>query len=367
MSVMDNQVSTTRLIIVIGFVLGLLVSWSLLIGDQQGRVNLFHLLSIYIFLPIVSLLLSSTTILWGKGLNLANIASYLPFWSRVQKQAFLSQKNQPASKWYFYYQSQVAALFFSLASLLVLVVLLLSTDVNFVWRSTLLEAEHVYPVVKFLAMPWFFWESAQPSMELLLNTQDSRLSSNQNKVNYFSDWWQFILAAQICYTLILRLLAMFISGLVLANKRRSRLFVSKPQGVLKTNLPSSNVQLAEITTDCNESYTLVNWGGIEGEYLAIIEGALSANKRGELCAGPTASESEQMVAERWQDTQLVLVKGWEPPLAELSDYLHNGKGYLLPLDWSSEGIKLPKKRHLDEWRRFIAELPQWKLLQLEKR
>ena len=72
-----------------------------------------------------------------------------------------------------------------------------------------------------------------------------------------------------------------------------------------------------------------------------------------------------MVSERWQETQLLIVKGWEPPLAELSDFMQNGRGYLLPLDWKEDDILPLSKSHLDEWRRFIKALPNWQLLQLE--
>jgi len=364
--VVTNQVNTTRLVIFVGFFLGLFVSWGLLIGDEQGRVNVLHLLIVYVFLPLVSLLVSTSTIFFGKGINLANLTSLLPLWSQAQQRAFLLQKNQHHSKWQFFFQSQLAALFFSIASLLVLLILLISTDVNFIWRSTLLNAEQIFPVLEFLASPWNFWHSAQPNLELLIHTQDSRIVTKQNTANYFSDWWQFILAAQLFYAFLLRLIAMSIS-LLLVNyysKKENKFYrVSSSKQSVSEDTP---IALASIVNNFEEDYALNNWCGIDSELLQSIESKIKGNQKTVILAGPLASDSDQMVAERWQEIQLLIVKGWEPPLAELSDFMQNGNGYLLPLDWNEQGLQKLQSKHLNEWRRFVVNLPRWQLLQLEK-
>ena len=111
MGLITNQVNVTRLINLLGFVLGVVVSWGLLLGDEQGRVNLLHLLFVYTFIPLASLIVSSASVLFGQGINLANLSSYFPFWSHLQKRAYLLQKNQAHAKWLFFYQSQLAAIF----------------------------------------------------------------------------------------------------------------------------------------------------------------------------------------------------------------------------------------------------------------
>jgi len=362
-----NQVNTTRLVVFVGFFLGLFVSWGLLIGDEQGRVNILHLLIVYVFLPLVSLLVSTVSIFFNKGINLANLTSLLPLWSQTQQRAFLLQKNQQHSKWKFFFQSQLAALVFSLASLLVLLVLLISTDINFIWRSTLLNAEQVFPVLEFFASPWHFWQSAQPNLELLIHTQDSRIAANQNSISYFSAWWQFILAAQIFYAFLLRLIAMSISLVVVNHfSKKEKHF---PHKIISSKLSNSHdelTKLAPIVTNIEEDYALNNWCAIDSNLLQTLEGRINGKQRTVILAGPLVSDSDQMVAERWQETQLLIVKGWEPPLAELSDFMKNGNGYLLPIDWNDQGLQKLQSKHLNEWRRFVINLPSWKLLQLEE-
>ena len=166
MSTLSNQSKVSFPILIAGFLLGLFLSWSLLSGDQQGRVNLLQLVAIYVFLPIFSLLFSSVSLLIGKSWNFAKLISVIPLWSQ-QNNELLHLIRHPQAKLYFFYQSQLAALSFSLASLLVLLMLLVSTDVNFIWRSTLLNAEQLYWLLDCLATPWSFWPSAQPELELL--------------------------------------------------------------------------------------------------------------------------------------------------------------------------------------------------------
>jgi len=361
-----NQVNTTRLVIFVGFFLGLFISWGLLIGDAQGRVNILHLLVVYVFFPLASLLVSTVTIFFSKGINLASLTSLLPLWSQMQKRAFLLQKNQQHSKWKFYFQSQLAALSFSLASLLVLLILLISTDVNFIWRSTLLNAEQIFPVLELLASPWGFWQSAQPNLELLIHTQDSRIAANQSVVSYFSGWWQFILAAQIFYAFLLRLVAMSISLLILHHySQKDKPFTNVVDSKSAHSIDSP-IALASIVTNFDEDYALNNWCAIDSALLQSIQEIIRGKQKTIILAGPLASDSDQMVAERWQETQLLIVKGWEPPLAELSDFMQNGNGYLLPLDWNEKGLQKLQSKHINEWRRFVVNLPSWQLLQLEE-
>jgi hypothetical protein len=365
MSTLSNQSKLSVSILVIGFLLGLFLSWSLISGDQQGRVNILQLVVIYIFLPIFSLLFSSVSLLLGKNWNFARLVSVIPLWSQDQQDNFLRLVQHPLSKWYFFYQSQLAALSFSLASLLVLLILLISTDVNFIWRSTLLDAEQLFPFLEWLASPWQFWPSAQPNLELLQVTQDSRLPGQNSHRGNFAEWWSFIFAAQLFYAFLLRFISIIICKLYLKilDKRPKTIHLTSSNQ--SKNDPQRGIELAPLVNNINSDFTLNNWCGLNKNLLQKIQNKLQYSKTSELSAGPLASHSEQMVAERWQDTQLLIVKGWEPPLAELADFMQNGKGYLLPLDWQADEMQALSEPHLNEWRRFVNHLANWQLLHLE--
>lgn len=365
MFVTHSQASTTKAIIIVGLFLGFILSWGLIGGDEQGRVNVLHLVVIYVFLPIISLFISTSSLLFGKNWNFAKLVSYIPLWSKSQQQEFLRLTQQKNAKLIFFLQSQLAALSFSFASLIVLLLLLVTTDVNFIWRSTLLDAEQIFPLLSWLANPWEFWHSAQPSLDLLSETQDSRIIFQKGRKSNFGDWWQFILAAQLCYAFLLRFISIVVCSIFIriSAKQSSSIHLVSNNQSQKNH--KQDFKLAEVINQINADYSLNNWCGIDENKLQRIEAKLKHSKIAELNAGPLATHSEQMVAERWQETQLIIVKGWEPPLAELSDFMQNGKGYLLPLDWREDSFRKLKNTHLNEWRRFIAQLPDWQLLQLE--
>lgn len=355
---------TTKPILWIGFFVGAFASWTLLSGDQRGQVNILFLLLVYVAIPIISLFISSLSLIIGGGVNLAKLTSILPLWSNSIQMGFLRQKQSPLSKFYFFYQSQLAALSFSVASILILFMLLLTTDVNFIWRSTILTAEDIYPLLNSLAWPWQFWSSAQPELELLVATQDSRLTESKF-VNQLGQWWQFILATQLVYAFALRGVAIVVCQIVIFRKQSMGIDLRLVTERKSFNTISEGQQLAELITDTESDFAITNWGGVESSILNGVLNQISHQSIAELKAGPLASFPEQLVAERWQEPQLLVVKGWEPPLGELLDYMQNGRGYLLPLDWSSGQLKPISQHHLNEWRRFANSIKRWQVLQLE--
>lgn len=351
-------------IILSGAGVGALLAWDALSGDAQGRVNLFYLLFVYLFIPLVSLIVSSLSLVRGKGINLARLVSQLPIWSNQvnQFQRKLSQLN--VDKFWFYFQSHLAALAYAMSSVLIFFVLLLASDVNFVWRSTLLSGEEILPLLELVALPWFFWEQAQPTINLIEYTQDSRMQISSLNGD-FGAWWRFVLAVQIFYGVILRGVLLLLTSMwfkwKLANDVESQL-----SRELKRNQRQSktDIELAEVIHHLpSKSMMVTNWGGIDLAKLAGLESSeeLSISSDNLMNAGPLASDSEQRVAERWRGPQLVLVKAWEPPLAELKDYLQNSEGIIFPVDWTATDLQPIRQPHMQEWQRFVAQLPEWKV------
>ncbi|MGX5200753.1 DUF2868 domain-containing protein [Aliikangiella sp. IMCC44632] len=341
--------------------LGLVISWGVLSGDAQGRVNLLYLLFIYLFIPLSSLLISIVSLAFGKGLNLPRLLTKLPklFDNQIEKLRKIKQYN--VDKQWFFYQSQVAAIAFSIASLLSYFVLLVISDVNFVWRSTLIDTETMYRFLKLVASPWLFWESAQPSLELLSQTQDSRLLNTYSVSEFHAAWWQFILAVQLVYCVLARgILLAFTAALFryrIAKDFAVQLLQKATSGATS---PSENFALASLVHQVNQNLYICNWGGFNRAIVTNILGYEPQDER-IFSAGPTASIAERKVAERWRGEQLVLVKSWEPPLGELADYLENSHGFICPVDLKANQLAPIKQNHLEEWQRFANKLPHWKI------
>jgi hypothetical protein len=181
-------------------------------------------------------------------------------------------------------------------------------------------------------------------------------------LSMYAQWWQFVLAIQIFYSFLPRGL-LLICARVLYLRRIARLEQS-----LQVDLNGQNIQqdqqdvLAPVVTEIETNCTLINWGDIPETIVDEVLTRFQPGVSGRLFAGPTAEEAEQLIAQQSEGNQLVLLRSWEPPMAELADYLREGFGYLLPLDWKDSGLETIESYHLQEWRRFAATQEKWQLL-----
>jgi hypothetical protein len=351
----------------LGLCLGFLAAYGVLTGDVEGRVNLLFLLLLFAFLPVAGLLLSILLLLKGGGKGLAGWILAMPLWPRHLILALSRLGPDQGRTLWFFYQTQILAVSFSVGCLLLYLLLLLGSDITFVWRSTLLEPADLLPALTAIGAPWRFWEEAQASLALIEQTRDFRLDSGEPSPPSVGLWWKYILAAQLTYTLLPR------SLMLLVVRHRYRVHLHR--GGLRDvpGMPSqSDVtgaaenSLASLVQSVSLPYTLLDWAGISPDIDEQIQHLLG-DAAGIHRIGPL---QDQPAPHSPADHALVVVvKSWEPPLAELADCLNeydsNADKLILPLDWSDAGLRQPAPAHVDEWRRFAATLSGWQVLQLE--
>lgn len=368
----QSSASTKNISVVLaaaGFFCGVLVTLSFLSGDEQGRVNLLYLLFLFAFLPLLGLLLSLVYLFrrTGKGFSAWLLA--LPVWpnSWARQLIFLGQGQLP--KAWFFLQTQLIALSLGIGSLLAFVVILLGSDVSFVWRSTLLQAPDLLPLLQAVALPWSFWAAAQPSLELLQQSQDFRLGTQLNDSRLLGQWWKFAMAAQITFTLLPRALLLLFSTAnyrrKLVRRRSERTQQDEHREVM--NHSSKPGKLAEIVNALDTEHLLVN-------VAMAPEFCLQKLQTRDLPLVLTAAFGRDLEIDSSEAAVLdgkyiaVAVKSWEPPMGELKDYLDSlGKigvqgGVLIPLDWDEQNLLGVKDRHFLEWRRFAGTLQGWSVL-----
>lgn len=351
----------------LGLCCGFLAAYGVLAGDGQGRVNLLFLLLLFAFLPIVGLVLSLILLVKGGGKGLAGWILDIPLWPRHLTLALPQLGIHRSREMWLFYQTQILALSFSVGSLLLYLLLLLGTDITFVWRSTLLTPDDLLPTLQVIALPWGFWPEAQASLALIEQTQDFRLESQGMAQPAVGLWWQYILAAQLVYNLVPRTLML----LVARHKYLTRLQHDGAQLAEAKRDDSSAVvsdkfPLAGLVSTVAIPYTLLDWAGAPAACHEQIQKQLGA-----AAATHNIDPLPQTDESQWSASQtlVVLVKSWEPPLAELADKLNSmdssADKLILPLDWNATGVRQPTATHLDEWRRFAATLPNWQVLKLE--
>ena len=345
----------------LGMLVGFLVGFGTLSGDQQGRVNLLFLLLILAFLPVMTLVLSLVFLLRRNGRGLAGWLLELPLWPRHLSAALLELDVRQCRKDWLVHQGQVLGLSFSFGTLFVFLLLLLATDISFVWRSTILEAADLLPTLQLISFPWRWWPEAQPSLLLLEQTRDFRLSNSALAMPDASQWWRFILAVQVCYSLLPRSLL----WLYARQRVRSQYSASDlQQASIVAAAPAVQAapELAEVVQVVSQPWTLLVWGANQKDCIKAIQSVYGqAEQVIELEATSKSLAIELSV--------VVLVKSWEPPLAELADVLQllpqQGQRLILPVEWSKKALGEVRPVHFAEWRRFAATLPGWKVLQRE--
>ncbi len=337
-----SPASVLRIFLVIGLVAGFLLGWPLLKGDDQGQVNILAALALLALLPLLTLLFSLFALLRHKDRGMAALWRALPFLPATWKRQLRRWRVAGEAFWWLFYGGQWLAVGFSAGNLLALGLLLLFTDLHFVWRSTLLDAGDLEPVLRFIATPWSFWDAAQPSLELLARSRDSRIGDTAVPLPLGS-WWPFLLAAQLCYALIPRLLLAFWASRYLERRLQDG---DRPPGFTQAK---DSPQLP---------HTVEDWPA-ESQWLdaAWLPAAIAERlPQTPLPMDEPPSDGQQLV---------VVVRAWEPPMGELADRLRSRQGLLLPLDWEGERLRPLRAQHLDEWRRFAAELGPWRVLRWE--
>ena len=351
------------MIALIAFILGLLASVAALSGDEYGRVNLLLSLFLFALLPAFGLLATAVFLSLGRRSGIAALLVEL----RVTPKRFaalLARQGGAAQRQRILFSlSQGWLLSFVAGNLLGFALMLLAMDISFVWRSTLLEASDLLPVLDFVAMPWSFWSAAQPSLEMLSQTQDFRLQGSPNDANYVGQWWRFLLAAQLCYSLLPRTLLWLIGKNRLARKTET---LSTDQNrKVSAEKPISEIdKLAESVTEMPVDSILFDLAHTPDSLLSDIGERLQVAT---IHRTPVDLHSQlQRVDYANSPALVVLVRSWEPPLAELADSLREeltaeqqSNLFIAPIDWVSapqknERLVEPQVAHTQEWRRFCA-------------
>ncbi|MDM7861593.1 DUF2868 domain-containing protein [Alteromonas sp. ASW11-36] len=343
----NTATQISKPILFLSAALGFLLTLAVMNGDASGRVNLLYLLLIFVAVPLFGALLSIVGLLSRDGINSAKLVKALPIWTNSQRANMRMLERQQLSKPWYFVQSQAAALAYSIASLAAFIVLLLTTDINFVWRSTLLSADDLLPILRVVAAPWWFWESAQPTMTLLEQTRDSRLLNSMANAQVVGQWWLFVLATQITYAFLLRGILLTCGRMYLATQFAKWRVTHQQQSKLPpSNAAEPTVDLAEPTQVLPTEYVLLNYANLPLEITKTLG-----------LGNAKAIDLEQ----RYNTAVVVLVKAWEPPLGELHDFMRLNHGVLCPVYYRHEAALPIPAQYLDEWRRFTLQAPNWQL------
>lgn len=342
------------------FVLAMILSVSLLTGDQLGRVNLLYLLLLYVGWPVLSFIALLLFPVLNIQFSFVKSLLSIRLWPRQWLAALEQLKRDQLLKYWLFHQSQKLALIFSFGCISTFLAVLAFTDVTFVWRSTLLEAEHIHPVLQAIASPWFFLEGAQPLLADLQQSQDYRILTRPVAPSLMDNgWWIYLLLAQFVYTLLPRFVLYLWSGRVFIKAR-----AEQHESVVVEKISVESNDEKSVSHLINEwlpllDYSLVVWHELPEAVMQQLLLQLGQPQQTYQMQSILGDQEQSFLADPKQ--KLLLVAAWEPPMGELSDIMAQSKGLILPLDWNGEELQAVTDLHFSEWSRFCFNHPDWQL------
>ncbi len=251
-----------------------------------------------------------------------------------------------AQKWALLVGSQIFAVAFHFSALAAAGLLVTFSDLAFGWSTTLsIDARELHRAVELIAAPWSRWLSdATPTFALIQETQYFRGAGGFTvDAPRSAAWWRFLLASMACYGLAPR-----VALLALASWRQRvalrRVFAAMP-GVVDLRdrldspwiatggggdgaaLPEAPVRSRAAPAPRPARVHAVRWSGVpiaEGEVGALVSAALGSDLSGVVDGGAGSGRSDAALIDLLAaagEAPALLVKAWEPPLAELLDWL----------------------------------------------
>ncbi len=358
-----------------------------LFGSERALVNIFLFLAIFVLLQFALSLLGAV-LMWR------TVSGHVPMALPLHPGRWIVQRSlpdrrtlreaQPVLRMLFLrYGQELGALFTVGAALAFLLVPALG-EFSFVWGSTFNPGTGlVQRMTEILALPWSGWlPLATVSPEVVANSRfhPAATALDRSVIESMRGWWSFLWACLLVYALLPRLLLWVLSRLF-SRRLLVRSFLHYPgaeqvlarmqaplvntRGVPQSGAsPVAQVDPAPLGIAVPDTRLLVlDYGGALGPGgTADFEELQALAPEQVLVVGVAALQADlarlQALPVSASERLLLVVKAWEPPLAELRDLLEPLAGVprctvlLAPLP----GKSIPHRK-VEDWRSFVRSLP----------
>lgn len=405
-------------LVLVGLLVGAAVAGGVFYYDGTRPVNVIHVLAVFVFLQLVTVLLTLLAALparvthWLPGMHalqqtlwllspgrLAGLMTrWLPQPDREQAQQLIGHARAHGAlyrgvrQWAILTWAQSFAVAFNVAALATAMALVTFSDLAFGWSTTLrVDTETLAGIVQPLAWPWAWaWPAARPSVELIEASRYFRpVQIDPEVAPLLGQWWPFLVMCMAVYGLLPRVVLL---GVALHQRRRAVVAAIRYHPAVRRLLERMNEPIVT-THDAGEAaqaesmvtsgHVATDWPRAEGPVCVIdwaqvpVEGATvdqllqqrcGAMPEAKLEAGGARSVDEDArVIERAVGVVgeygliVMLVRAWEPPMAEVTDFLaqlrdalpHGRPIVVAPI--GAEGLA-PASANLEQWQRRLGTL-----------
>ncbi|MBE0599453.1 MAG: DUF2868 domain-containing protein, partial [Desulfuromonadales bacterium] len=369
------------LLFLLGALAGGILVWGVLSYSGDQPINLFAALGLLVALPFFFTLLSALLPLWRRALGGAP-AGLVGGWltgvllTRLSRRAYalLAQQKDGENRlalagewgslrgrgrlysgllgWLAFGWMQLAALGFSLAVLLTVVLRGWIADLAFSWQTTTrISAEQVHSFVAALARPWTTLVDlplAHPTLEQVAGSRVFLKEGLQHLASAdLQSWWYFLVWAILVYTVLPRLLLLGVARVggrrarrrlsfadarceaLIRRMQQPRLEIGKDGEVADDEHPPELSLPREMSAGMGRLHALVpeellagaaadRWRGeIERQFNASVA-ALDPVKLDE---GEDADLLQRLAGESSQASVLLVLEGWQPCITATLEYL----------------------------------------------
>lgn len=383
-----SEASAALLARLLALVTGFAAMAGFLLGSERALVNVFLFLALFVLSQLL-LCLVAALLMWRSARGQAPTA--LPFnparWilRRSLPDDRYLRELQPLLRLLLLRYGQELGALFTLAAALAFLLIPALGEFSFVWGSTFQPgAGLVQALMDALAWPWAGWLPAAtvpPEVVAGSRFHPALVNLDQAGIESMRGWWPFLFLCLLCYALLPRLLLWGLSRL-LARRLLVHSFVHYPGSelvlarmqapLLRTQavtadarrpLPETAPESPVAAPQWDEQLLLVDYGGALGsdnsqQYEQLL--TVPPERRLTVGVGALAADLAQLQALDLDrcNRLLLVVKAWEPPMAELLDALAplatlpRCTVLLLPLV-----DKPTPQRKVEDWRAFARRLP----------
>lgn len=376
-----TEASAAHLARIIAIVFGFIGMATFLLASGRGLVNVFMFMLLFVIIQLVLCIIAATvmtrTLAGSQTVMLpVNPARFIV--SRmIPDQRYLREAGSLVRLVFLRYGQELGAIF-TLGAIAAFFVLLGLSHFTFVWGSTFtLSDDLVLRMSELFALPWSgFLPQATVDARIIADSRFHPAITDLGMVSieHMRGWWPFLIMAMVSYALVPRLLLWATSKYFYASRMRAA-FVGMPGSALvlaRMRSPLVSTQgeangpqaLAPGKTDVavDSRLLLLNWSNAltpddQGQFEALysVPGSNIVN----VGLGSMVQELAGLTTkiEPPVEQLYVAVKSWEPPMADLADFLANlakirrCSVFLVPLP----GRDINQAR-LDDWRRFVRSL-----------
>ncbi|MEM9418831.1 MAG: DUF2868 domain-containing protein [Planctomycetota bacterium] len=381
--------------VAIGLLLGYVAAMGLFYYDGSTPVNVVRIIAVFVVLQAVTLVLFGVAALpgrvpgsaWLRDLSPAKLATLVTRWlpsetrDTVQQILGRGQAHQrvyhAVQKWQLLAWSQSMALAFNLAAVGGALQLIVFSDLGFGWSTTLdLDAEDAHRYTEAICLPWRdVFQGGRPDLALVELTQIYRAQDfefSKEEASASAKWWPFLVMAMVIYGVLPRIVTLVLT------QWRLRDAVVKAM----VHTPGADRVLDRMTAAVVETRASEHEGASSNSHAngmdaspssqagCVIRWAEAAYDGEALDAGGgrTLDEDRQTIAtaatQAHEQSVLIRVKAWEPPVLEFLDFLGDlrhelGDGRAIEVQPIGEGDLAVWKKKLasvgDPWLRMVVD------------